>query len=411
MKTDLFVILFFTAVLQSCVQKNYNFFETEALPVDANVVGNILEGPSVLNDPGRFVWGASVIKGDDSRYHMLYSTWECGDSVPNFSNSWVLYSKIAYAVSDHPDRDFKFQKIVLRGRALEGDGSAWDAQMVHNPHLKKFNGKYYLYYIGSKDPGPQPKGSKAARLNKRNRVQQNQCIGVIEFNSFEELMAGNFKRPDKPLLVPRTRVKTDNIVNPSPEGTKPKPDNIIVVNPSVVRRPPDGKFLLYFKGNFYDPNWRGVHGVAIADSPTGPFTACDNFVFDIRNDDGTIASGEDPFVWYHTTLKKFFVVLKDFTGKITKGIPGLAILESKDGIKWERPANSFFMKKQVILKSGDTIKVANLERPQLLIKKNGNPEVLYSACSIDGVGHKTDGSTFNVQIPLHTTLISIDDGQ
>ena len=411
MNTDLFVILFFTAVLQSCVHKNYNFFETEALPVDAKVSGNILDGPSILNDLDRFVWGASVIKGDEGRYHMLYSTWECGDSIPIFSNSWVLYSKIAYAVSDHPDRDFKFQKIVLRGRALEGDGSAWDAQMVHNPHIKKFNGKYYLYYIGSKDPGPQPKGSKASRLNKRNRVQQNQCIGVIEFNSFEDLMTGNFKRPDKPLLVPRTRVKPNNIVNPSPEGTKPKPDNIIVVNPSVVKRPSDGKFLLYFKGNFYNPNWRGVHGVAISDTPTGPFVVCDNFVFDIRNDDGTIASGEDPFVWYHTTLKKFFVVLKDFTGKITKDKPGLAILESQDGIKWERPTNSFFMKKQVILKLGDTIKMANLERPQLLIEKNGNPEVLYSACSIDGVGHKTDGSTFNVQIPLHTTLISIDDGQ
>lgn len=58
------------------------------------------------------------------------------------------------------------------------------------------------------------------------------------------------------------------------------------------------------------------------------------------------------------------------------------------------------MKKQVILNSGDTIKVSNLERPQLLIDKDGNPQVLYSACSLGSVGMKTDGSTFNVHIQL-----------
>jgi hypothetical protein len=396
----LIITLCFAGILLSCTKNKKDTLVVHAEPINGKVVGNILSGPSVLNDPDRFVWGGSVIKGDDNKYHILYATWECGDSIPEFSNSWVLHSKIAYAISDYPDRDFKFQKIVLRGRALEGDSTAWDAQMVHNPHIKKFNNRYFLYYGGGKDPGIQPKGSKGEHLNKRNRVQQNQCIGVIEFNSFEDLVNGNFKRSKTPILSPRTRVKKDHIVNPSPEGTNPKPDNIIVVNPSVVQRPSDGKYLLYFKGNFYNPGWRGVHGVAISDSPTGPFTATDHFVFDIHNEDGTIASGEDPYVWYHNTHGKFYAVLKDFTGKITEGKPGLAILESLDGIEWTKPDNSFFMKKQVILNSGDTIKVSNLERPQLLIDKNGDPQVLYSACSLGSVGKKTDGSTFNVHIPL-----------
>ncbi len=388
------------SIFISCTQHKKGTLKVKAMPIQAKVDGNILSGSSVLNDPDRFVWGASVIKGDDNKYHMLYATWECGDSIPAFSNSWVLYSKIAYAVSDSPDRDFKFQKIVLRGRALEGDSTAWDAQMVHNPHIKKFNNKYYLYYGGGKDPGIQPSGSKGEKVNKRNRVQQNQCIGVIEFNSFEDLVNGNYKRSNTPILSPRTRVKPDYIVKPSPEGTEPKPDNIIVVNPSVVQRPSDGKYLLYFKGNFYNPGWRGVHGVAVADSPAGPFKATDYFVFDIRNENGTIASGEDPYVWYHKTHGKFYVVLKDFSGRITEGKPGLAILESFDGIKWTKPANSFFMNKLVILNSGDIIKVSNLERPQLLIDKDGNPQVLYSSCSLGKVGKKTDGSTFNLHIPL-----------
>ena len=331
---------------------------------------------------------------------MLYSTWECGDSYPKFSDSWVLHSKIAYAVSEFPDRDFQFQKIVLRGRALEGESTAWDAQMVHNPHIKRFNKRYYLYYGAGKDPGVQPPGSPGAELNKRNRVQQSQQIGVIEFDSFADLLEGRYTRHDSPLLSPRTRVKPDHVIAPSPPDTEPKPDNMIVVNPSVVQRPSDGKYLLYFKGNFYDPNWRGIHGVALGDSPTGPFMATDLFVFDVRNEDGTLASGEDPYVWYHREHGKFYAVLKDFTGKITGKDPGLALLESEDGIEWTRPEQPFFMRKEVVLSPGDTIQVKNLERPQLLLDEHGNPLVLYAACSLDNVGGKRDGSTFNVHIPL-----------
>ena len=389
-----------TILLIGCAEREIPALQVKALPIDAWVDGNILSGPSILNDPDHFVWGGSVVRDDDGKYHMLYATWECGDTYPVFSNAWVLHSKIAYAVSDFPDREFKIQKIVLQGRAFDGDSTAWDAQMVSNPHLKKFNGKYYLYYIGSVDPGIQPPGSKGENVNKRNRVQQNQKIGVLEFDSFEDLMNGNFVRPDKPILSPRTRVKPDDVVNPSPEGTKPKPDNIIVVNPSVVQRPTDGKFLLYFKGNFYDPHWRGIHGVAISELPTGPFIATDEFVFDFKLDNGSMASAEDPYVWFHTTHDKFYAVFKDFSGKITGGNPGLAILESLNGIKWTKPDNPYFMRKEVILNTGDTIKVNRLERPQLLINETGNPEVLYGACSLVDINPRRDGSSFNVHIPL-----------
>lgn len=394
------LILSLLFILLACSEKPRTNLNINARPINAEVDGVFLRGPSVLNDSNRFVWGGSVVKGDDNKYHMLYSTWERGDSLPAFGDSWVLHSKIAYAVSDYPDRDFKFQKIILQGRALEGDSTAWDAQMVHNPHLKKFGDKYYLYYIGSVDPGVQPSGSKGENLNKRNRVQQSQKIGVIEFENFEDLLSGNFKRPNAPLLSPRTRVKANDIVSPSPIGTKAKPDNIIVVNPSVVQRPSDGKFLLYFKGNIYEPQWKGVHGVAISDSPTGPFVATDTIVFDIRLDDGKIASAEDPFVWHHKKNDKFYAVFKDFSGKITGYEPGLAILESEDGITWLKPESSFFMKKQVILENGDTIKVNRLERPQFLIDENGDPEVIYCACSLVNVNPRKDGASFNVHIPL-----------
>lgn len=400
--TNILLLLMASVFLWSCHEDKSPTLTIHPLPIDATIQGDILEGPSVLNDPDRFVWGGSALKGDDGKYHMLYSTWEAGDSVPKFGDSWVLHSKIAYAISDYPDRDFKFQKIVLRGRALEGDSLAWDAQMVHNPHLKRFNGTYYLYYIGSKDPGPQPPGSKGENVNKRNRVQQSQKIGVIAFNDFQDLMSGNFERPDQPLLSPRTRVKSSDVVDPSPEGTQAKPDNIIVVNPAVVQRPSDGKFLLFFKGNLYEPRWKGVHGVAISDSPIGPFVPSDDFVFDIKDKNGQISSAEDPYVWYHQKHKRFYAVFKDFTGNITGKEPGLAVLESLDGMEWTKPESSFFMAKEVILKNSDTIKAHHLERPQLLLDDMGNPLVLYGACSLINVGPRQDGSSFNVQIPIKT---------
>ena len=72
------------------------------------------------------------------------------------------------------------------------DSLAWDAQMVTNPHLQRFDGRYFLYYVGSRDPGEQPIGSTGENVRQRDRVQQSQQIGVITFDSFEHLLAGRF---------------------------------------------------------------------------------------------------------------------------------------------------------------------------------------------------------------------------
>ena len=73
---------------------------------------------------------------------------------------------------------------------------------------------------------------------------------------------------------------------------------------------------------------------------------------------------------------------------------------SEDGIHWQLPEHSLFMKKELVLPSGDTIKVDRLERPQLLLDEKDNPLVLYAACSVAELNKKTDGGSFNVQIRL-----------
>lgn len=359
-----------------------------------------LESPAVLEDPDHFVWGASVIRGEDGRYHMFYSIWDAGPEHPPFQDGWLLGSEIAYAVSDRPDRGFAFQKVLLTGRANEGVPDAWDAQTVHNPHVRRFGDTVYLYYIGSHDPGPQPEGSPGAALSMRDRIQQVQRIGVIVAGTIADLVNGNWTRPDTPLLSPRTRVKATDVIEPSPPGTVALPDNMIVVNPSVVHRPADGKYLLYFKGNLYDPTWRGVHGVAIGDSPVGPFEAQDEFVFDVRMSDGRLASAEDPFVWYDRERGSFLAILKDFSGRITGSEPGLALFASEDGVAWRVAAHPLVSRKELVFEDGSVLSVGNLERPQLLLDDDGRPRVLFLACAVEPVGGKRDGGTFNVHIPL-----------
>lgn len=395
-------------MLTSCVGEKTTLGEYvfEAQPIDLKIDsvadGYKVEGMSAFQLPGHFVWGASVTEAEDGKYYMIYSAPETG--VYPFNKAWVFGSKMGLAVSDRPDGGFRQLGFFMNQDGFTEDKSAWDAQTTSNPHVRKFGDRYYLYYAASVDPGNEHIRAKADTLPRRDRIQQSQQIGVISFKSFPDLQEGKFTHSDKPLLSPRTRVKSDNVVNPSPEGIEPKPDNLIVVNPSVVYRPTDGKYLLYFKGNIYDPHWRGVHGVALSDSPTGPFTALDEPVFHIEGASEKL-SAEDPFVWYHQNDQCFYAVFKDFNGQFTKGKPCLAIMSSQDGIHWNLPEHSMFMKKELILPNGASVEVKRLERPQLLLDEEGNPEVLYAACAIDDVNPRIDGGSFNVQIKIRAKKI------
>lgn len=397
------ISIILATLFTSCRQTGIPHCEYVASPVNIVITqqgkSRIANGHSAFNLDGHFMWGASVLKAEeDGKYYMIYSAPEAGQFP--FNNAWVFGSKMGLAVSDQPDGGFKQLGIFLNMDGFTPDTSSWDAQTVMNPHLRRFGDKYYLYYAGGKDPGDVPVKSKSGILDERSRIQQMLRIGVIEFDSFDKLLKGEFVKSETPLLSPRTRVKPDDIVNPSPDGTVAKPDNIILVNPSVVYRPSDRKYLLYFKGNMYDPYWRGVHGVALSDSPTGPFIPLDTPVFDLPSTDGQKLSAEDPYVWYNRKDQLFYAVFKDFTGHFTQAGPCLAIMYSKDGIDWKLPENSLFMKKELVLTSGDTVKVHRLERPQILLDENDDPQVLYSACAIEDVNNKYDGSSFNVQIPL-----------
>lgn len=383
-----------------------NKYEAEAvdlslIPKDNSIFATGFSGFSLEN---HFVWCGSAIRAvEDGKYYLFYSAMDAGPQYPAFGEAWLLGSKIGVAVSDSPYGGYRNIGFVYNKDGYTPDTSTWDAQTVSNTHIKLFNGKYYLYYCGSVDPGEN--ACIKGKLSRSQRIQQNQKLGVLSFNTIRELLEGKYTCHVEPLLIPRTRVKADNILNPSPEGTIVKPDNIIMVNPTVVNRPSDKKYLLFFKGNVYDPTWRGVHGVAVSDNPDGPFIVMDDYVFEPKDQKGQKLSAEDPFVWYHRKDKLFYAIFKDFTGLCTRGQPGLALMYSTDGFHWELPKESLFMKKEFLLKNGDHVAVDRLERPQLFLDENDDPIVLYAACSITPLNKKRDGSSFNIQIPIRKSKL------
>lgn len=143
---------------------------------------------------GCYVWGASVIKGDDGIYYMFASRWK--KDLP-FPAGYMTGSEIVLATSKNIEGPYEFKKVVIGKR----EGGYFDSVMAHNPHIKKIGSKYVLFYIGS------PDGS-----------QENRQIG---YAVSDDLV--NFERQDKAIKLP-----------------------LNANNPSVVVLP-TGKILLFFR--------------------------------------------------------------------------------------------------------------------------------------------------------------------
>ena len=116
---------------------------------------------SVLKEEGYYVWGGSVVKGQDGLYHMFYSRWKH----ETYFSGWVTHSEIAHAVSEKPEGPFKFKDVALPARGAE----YWDGLTTHNPTVKEFGGKYYLYYMGNTGDG---KAMENLNFIHRNNLSQ-----------------------------------------------------------------------------------------------------------------------------------------------------------------------------------------------------------------------------------------------
>ncbi len=332
---------------------------------------------SVFVSDSQSIWGGSVVKGDDGKYHMLYSRWP-----KKLGWAWVTDSEIAHAVADRPMGPYKHKSIALERRGKE----QWDGWCTHNPTVHKFGNRYYLYYMGNTGDGEIVGTPGKAKLNWQHR--NNQRIGVAVAEDPE----GPWIRMNQPVLD----------INANDAAS----DSLMTSNPSVCQRP-DGKFLMVYKAvGKKSPMPSGgpvVHMVAIADTPTGPFTKMPNPVFTVE---GERFPAEDPYIWFQEG--KYRAIVKRMKHINKNRMFSLVQYDSTDGIDWLPSKHYEISDRTVTWEDGTPETFDHLERPQVVIE-NGVPIALM--CAADRIDDNNVRHSFNIQIPLIVTkdLPAVDE--
>lgn len=333
-------------------------FKTEPGELDFAEMLQPVPNTAKFIDNDWFIWGGSLVKSkEDGKYHLYYSRWpkKLGMS------AWVTNSEVAHAVSNSPFGPFEFQDVALPFRGRE----FWDGAVTHNPTIHFFNGKYYLYYMGTTG-NPEAENQYWEHRNK-------QRIGV----AIADNPNGPWKRFDHPLID----VSADSTAH----------DALMVSNPSVTEMS-NGKYLMVYKAAAkklpMPMSGPVVHLTAIADNPAGPFVKQMKPVFTAKNAE---FPAEDPYVWYDKNC--YYAIVKDMHGAFTTAGRSLVLFYSTNGLDWQLAKHPLVSKLEIRWENGPVQKVMALERPQLFIE-DGKPKALL--CAVN----ETREHSFNVQIPL-----------
>lgn len=310
-----------------------------------------------LREKGYYVWGGCVTRDDAGRCHMLYARWPMDRGF----DAWVTDSEIAHAVAEDPLGPFEPRGVVLPARGRD----YWDGLCTHNPTVLRVDGRYYLYYMGTR-------GSASADAGLNWSFRNNQRIGV----AVAERPEGPWQRHDRPLIDCREA---------SARG-------VCCSNASVLQRC-DGSMLMIYKvvgdrlpGPFFGPV---EHRAAVADGPTGPFVTEPEPIFSAAD---AVFAAEDPFIW--RDAEGCHAIIKDMGGYFTPHGKALVRFHSADGFDWRLTREPLITAPELHWSDGRTQPLAALERPQLYCDESG-PRVLYCAARPDG-----QSQSFNVHIPL-----------
>jgi len=313
-----------------------------------------LSKEGIFRDTAYYNWGGSIIKGDDGNYHLFYSRWKREYTFAG----WLTFSEIAHAVSNKPTGPWRYHETVLQG---SGKGN-WDEITAHNPKIKYFEGKYYLYYIATNFAGKDytnqtlmaTNGKSLADENRR-LLRENQRTGVAISNSLH----GPWRRLDHPIIEPSGPIVT------------------LTVNPAITKGT-DNHYYLIVKGD--KPNETKFirnQSIAIATTPIGPFKMQPNPVI------GNLDT-EDVSMWYDEKQSKFYAVFHAHTF--------IGLMTSTDGLNWEKAKHYNITNKKVLLEDSTFLSPDRMERPFVYVE-NGRPMVLCLAV-------KKGDDSYTISIPL-----------
>lgn len=311
-----------------------------------------------------WVWCGSVIKGEDKRYHMFASRWP---KYLTMSPHWLLNSEIVRASSDKPEGPYKFEEVVFEKR----DRKYFDGLVTHNPAIRKHGDTYLLYYLGVTYEGQIPDKSYQERdwSPRCDEIYHNKRIGLATSKS----IFGPWERKDNPILLPRE----DNW------------DRIMTTNPAPCVMP-DGSVYLVYKSRTVMKNGVFHLGLAHAKHFNGPYERLkDQPLFDLNV--------EDPFLWYQD--KKFHIIMKDMSGKITGENHAGVYATSKDCLNWSLAKPPKAYSRTVLWDNGTTTHQGAFERPHLLME-NHKPTHLFAATGDGPGGFWNSKNTWNMVTPL-----------
>ena len=313
-----------------------------------------LSKDGIFRDATYYNWGGSIIKGEEGKYHLFYSRWKREYTFAG----WLTFSEIAHAVSDKPIGPWVYKETALEGN----DKGNWDEITAHNPKIKYFDGKYYLYYIatnfGGKDYTDETliaTNGKTLADDNRRLLRENQRTGVVISNSLN----GPWERLSQPIIEPSGPIVT------------------LTVNPAIAKGA-DNQYYLIVKGD--KPNeTRFIRNQAIASSatPIGPFKMHPNPVI------GNLDT-EDVSMWYDEKQAQFYAVFHAHTF--------IGLMTSKDGMNWEKAKHYNITDKKVLLEDIIFLTPDRMERPFVYVE-NGQPVALCLAV-------KKGDDSYTIFIPL-----------
>lgn len=311
---------------------------------------------NVLVDPGYRVWGLSVFKWSDNKYHGYYSRWPKDKG----HNAWMTHCEIAHAVADQPEGPFIYKETVLSSKNSTG----WDLINAHNPYVCLANNKICLYYISNDIRQLLTTNKEDATAIDDTWIKNNRP----HFRNLQRIGVAIADHPSGPFL------RSKNVVA-KPEGLIKN----ITVNPAVIYH--DGKYLMILKGD--DVNKQKTFRIQVIGQskfPEGPFTFNKQAVFDQ-------IQTEDACFWYNQISKEFSMVCH------VMGKPNLAFFTSKDCNSWQASEQAIFMKKEIKLNDGTIWKPKRVERPFVLTNDKGVPMMIYVAISDNDING-------NIAIPI-----------
>ena len=158
-----------------------------------------------LKFDGYYVWDTSVIKAE-GKYWMFVSRWK---KELGFGWNWLFHSQVVLSTSDKPEGPYQFVKVIFERR----DKKYFDAMNTHNPSIKYYDGKFYLFYMGCTYDFEPPKHMNDITNDMVSPTWNKKRIGL----AISDKIDGEYIRKEQPLLNPREGYWDSSITtNPAP---------------------------------------------------------------------------------------------------------------------------------------------------------------------------------------------------